>query len=102
MFDLVVSERAEIDLRKILTYIKEELEMPQSASSLSDRIDECYERLENNPFLYAECQDPRLKKEGFRRAVVKNYILLFKVFEQQNFVVVYRFFHSSQNYPNLI
>jgi len=101
-FDLDISDRAKAELRLILTYISEDLCMPQAAAKLSDKVDACYEQLETNPFIYAECLHPRLKKEGFRRAIIKNYILLFKVFESQKLVIVYRFFHASQDYPNLI
>jgi len=102
MFKLNVSDRAESDFEKIIAYYAEELEMPQAATSFSDKVYKCYEQLQSNPFLYAECFDPRLKKDGFRRAIVKDYVLLFKIFEQQNSVIVYRFFHGSQNYVNLL
>jgi plasmid stabilization system protein ParE len=102
MFKLVVSDRAEKDFDKIITYIAEELDSPQAAGNFSDKVHECYLRLKENPFIHAECQDPRLKKDGFRRAVINNYIMLFKIIEEQKSVWIYRFFHSKQDYVNLI
>jgi plasmid stabilization system protein ParE len=102
VYNVDISDRALEDSRRIITYITEDLEMPKAAASLFEKLDACYERLENNPHMYALCPEPRLRKEGFHRAIVKNYILLFKIFEDRNIVWVYRIFHSSQDYTNLV
>jgi hypothetical protein len=102
MYNLSVSERVDRALDRTVEYIKFDLDMPQAASNLADKVHECYLRLKENPFMYAECFDPRLKKEGYRRAIVKNYILLFKIYEEQNLVGVHHFFHCSQDYVNLV
>ena len=104
MYSLNITERAEYDLEKIIRYISENLSAPQAASDFADKVYECYERIEQNPYIYEESRDPKLKKEGFRRAVIKNYIMLYKVYEnaEPKKVIIHRFFHSSQDYANLI
>ena len=104
MYNLEITERAEYDLDKIIKYISENLSAPQAAASFADKVYECYDRIETNPYIYEESRDPKLKKEGFRRAVIKNYIMLYKVYEDNNpkLVVIHRFFHGSQDYANLI
>ena len=102
MYKLDISDRAEEDFDKIIKYLSENLDSPQAAASFSDKVEACYEHLENTPYIYAECYDSKLKNEGFRRAVIKNYILLFKIYEEQKSVWIYRFFHSMQDYANLI
>lgn len=44
--------------------------------SFEERVDMCYRYLKSNPMMYSNCDDSRLKKEGYRKAVIKNYILL--------------------------
>jgi len=102
MYDLEVSDKAEDDLDKIISYIADNLASPQAAASFADEVYECYERLEENPYLFEECRDVKLKKEGYRRAVIKSYVVVYKIYDEQKLVIVHRFFYSRQNYSNLI
>ena len=101
MYSVEVSNNADYDLDRILSYIVEDLASPQAASSFTDEVYECYVKLEQNPFIYEECRDPRLQREGYRRAVIKNYVMLYKIYENR-LVVVHRFFYGRQNYAELI
>ena len=102
MYRLDVSDRAEQDLDLIITYIAEKLAAPIAAADFAGEVYDCYDHLENNPYMYEKCRDPTLQKEGYRRAVVKNYLLVFKVDDTAGEVTVYRFFHGTQDYANLI
>ena len=44
----------------------------------------------------------RLEKEGYRKAVVKNYIIVYKVDEDAKKVSILRFFYGAQDYNKLI
>ena len=102
MYSLKVADSAENDLDSIISYIAENLHAPKAASSFADQVYDCYDRLEENPYIFEECQNARLKKEGYRRAVIKNYIMLYKIHERENTVIVHRFFHGGQDYVHLI
>lgn len=102
MYNLDITDHADEDLDKILTYIEEDLSSPGAATAFADKVYECYDRLEDNPYIYEECRDPKLKAEGYRRAVIKNYILLYKIYENEKQVIVHRFFYGRQDYVNLI
>jgi len=102
MYRLVITDLAEDDLDDIVKYIAIELSAPVAASDLIDVVEECYERIIENPFCYEAARDPRLRLEGYRRAVIKNYIMLYKIFPEKEKVVVYRFFHGRRDYANLI
>jgi len=52
--------------------------------------------------MYSVCHDPRLHREGYRRALVKNYVVVFKIHDDINEVHVHAIFHGSQDYVNLI
>jgi len=102
MYKVAVSDSAEQDLSQIIAYIAETLAAPRAASDFADAVFDCYERLERNPYMYEQCRDPRLQKENYRRAVIKNYILIYKVSEEMKIVVIHRFFYGRQDYVNVI
>jgi plasmid stabilization system protein ParE len=97
-----VSDPAEEDLGRIIVYIKEKLCAQKAASDFVDEVFDCYDRLEQNPFIYEKCRDPKLKAEGYRRAIIKNYILLYKIYESEKAVIAHRFFYGGQDYANKI
>ncbi len=52
--------------------------------------------------MYAKCQDKRLEKEGYRKTLIKNYVLVHKINEASKTVNILRFFYGSQDYVKLI
>ncbi|MED4599724.1 type II toxin-antitoxin system RelE/ParE family toxin [Paenibacillus validus] len=102
MYRLIVTELAHQDLDNIVSYIAVQLANPTAASDFLDEVDKCYAHLRNNPVMYPKCQDNRLEKEGYRKAVIKNYILVYKVDEGAEKVVILRFFYGAQDYNKLI
>ena len=102
MFRIEIAELADGDLDNIVSYIAERLSSPRAASDFLDAVDSCYTILKENPLIYEFCRDPRLRQEGYRRAVVKNYIMVYKVDETERRVNIYRFFHGTQDYEKLI
>lgn len=102
MYKLVLTELAHRDLDDIIAYIAVQLASPQTATSLLDEIDSCYNHLRTNPMIYERCRNPRLEKEGYRKALIKNYLLIYKVDEIAKVVTIYRYFHGIQDYEKQI
>jgi hypothetical protein len=48
--------------------------------------------------MYAKCQDKQLEEEGYRKALIKNYVLVHKINETSKTVSILRFFYSAQDY----
>lgn len=102
MYKIVITELAHQDLENIVSYIAVQLANPIAAGDFLDEVDKCYSYLKNNPIMYEKCQDKRLDKEGYRKALIKNYVLIYKVNESTQTVNVMRFFYGAQDYINLI
>lgn len=102
MYKLEVSELAHMDLDNIISYIAKELSNPVAASKFLDEVEKCYDYLKNNPYMYERCQDACLEKETYRKATIKNYVIVYKVDELNKAVIIYRFFYGAQDYVNLI
>jgi plasmid stabilization system protein ParE len=54
------------------------------------------------PLMYEACRDPYLKSLGYRKAIINNYIMVYKVDEERETVYIMRFFHGKQDYEKLI
>ena len=78
IYDIVISDQAEIDLRGILEYIAFELQAPENASGQLDRLEACIMNLEHMPKRYRQYElEPMEKYEGVRVAPVDNYLVLY-------------------------
>ena len=97
-YELRIAPSAERDLDEILTYILLELGNLEAASKLVDEIDERYGKLEENPYLFEECRDSRLKLLGYRRIVVGGYLLIYRIDQASGIVYVERVFSHLQDY----
>ena len=102
MYKLTITELAHTDLDEIISYMMMELAAPQTASDFADAVASCYDRIRQNPMSCELSRNQHLRNEGFRRTVIKNYIMLYKVFPKRKEVVVYRFFYGRRDYVNLI
>jgi plasmid stabilization system protein ParE len=102
VYRLEISDHAEEDFDEVIVYIAETLAAPRAAAEFADEVYACYDRLEQNPFVYEECRDPRLKKEGYRRAIINNYVLIYRIYEEKKLVIAHRFFYGGQDYAKLI
>lgn len=102
MYKLLISELAHDDLDGIVSYIAVELVNPIAAANFIKEVEKCYGYLKNTPFMYEQCRDPNLKNQNYRRAPINNYVLLYKVVEDDKVVNIYRIFYGGQDYINLI
>ena len=66
IYDIVISDQAEIDLRGIFEYIAFELQTPENASGQLDRLEACIDR---DPLDSTSCHSaPPLCKMGIKIA----------------------------------
>ena len=101
-YKLNITERADELLDNLVYHLIYRLKNEQAAKHLLDGIDDIYDRLEANPFQFAECRDAYLAKKGYREAVVPqmNYVVVFSI--DGNVVNVLGFFHQLENYSHKI
>ncbi len=98
-YSLSITDKAEELLDNLLFYLVERLKNEQAGKHLLSMIEEVYNQLEDNPFVYRECKDPYLRSLGYREAVVPemNYVVIFEVEEYE--VTILGIFHQLENYP---
>lgn len=101
-YKVEVTHLAAQDLDSIVAYLEQTLSNPMAASALLDGIEECFDGLESMPMMHGLCLDPRLRELEYRRAPIKNYIMVYKVDEPAKKVQILRFFYGAQDYEKLI
>lgn len=63
---------------------------------------ECFDFLKTSPRMYSEIQDLRLAREGYRKAIVKNYIGVYKVDDENKVVNMIRIVYGRMDYTKLV
>ncbi len=101
-YKLIRTDAFQRDLDAVIAYIAFSLDNKPAAVSLLEEIEKCYEGLEHMPLMYEACHDSYLKKLGYRKACIRNYILVYKVEEEAKTVHLMRLFHGRQDYEKLI
>lgn len=101
-FKIVETELALRDLDSILAYIAVSLSNPTAATAFADAVEDCCSRLEKMPLMFELCRDPRLRAMGYHKAVIRSYVMVYKVDESTKTVYVLRFFYGRQDYEKLI
>lgn len=96
MYNLLITEAAEMDLDSIVDYIAVTLANPAAATTFLDQVEEGYQILRTTPLAYAACSDDVLRAKQYRKAVINNYLLIYRVDQQT--VYVLRFFFGRQDY----
>ena len=101
-YKVVVSENAHNDLDNIFAYIALELKNISAAQRLFEEVQKAYKSVGKNPKMYAACLDNRLNTAGYRKILVKNYIIIYRIIESEKTVFIARVFYGRQDYEKYI
>lgn len=90
------------DLDGIYLYISEILVSPKAANDLMDSIEASIMKLKDFPYLGSPVTDDILSNRGYRKLIVKNYIVFQLIDEEEKQVVIMRVLYGAQQYENLL
>lgn len=93
-----VSEPAESDLGDIIRYIASQLSVPLTALNLMELLEEAMGGLSDMPQRYPSVADERLAQMGYRKLLVKNYIVFFSVDEKNRVVDIERILYGRRDW----
>ncbi len=102
IYKLVVSKEAAEDIEDIVYYIVSELSNPSAAADFLDDVEKSYHNIVEKPAMYSLCNDYRLRNGGYRKIVIKNYLILYRINEEKKTVIIIRVVYGGRNYSNLI
>lgn len=101
-YKVVITIDAENDLDQFINYLIYEKKSLQSANNLLDDFDSIIESLTYIAGSLKLCDNPRLRKLGYRRInfLKHRYFMLYRIVD--NLVIVDNIFHELQDYENRI
>jgi len=97
-----VSEPAENDLRDIVRYISAQLLAPMTALKMMDTLEEAITGLAVMPQKCPPVTDERLAMMGYRKLLVKNYIVFFTIDEKSKVVDVERILYARRDWHHIL
>jgi plasmid stabilization system protein ParE len=97
-----ISEPAENDLHEIILYICAQLSAPMSALKMAETIEEALAGLAEMPYGYSQVADERLASMGYRKLIVKNYIVFFTINEKAKIVDVERVLYMRRDWLRIL
>jgi len=101
-YKLIVSKEAHTDVDQIARYISLDLCNPSAASTFLDRVEKSYRTITENPYLYALCDDKRLQFKGYRKVIINNYLILYRIDEEKKDVYVVRVVYGPREYSDTV
>lgn len=90
--------RALRDLDGIYSYIAKSLLEPETALSLVERIEEQIYSLEHLPYRCSERKKGVYANCGYRQLLVENYVVIYRVDEEEKQVIVVTVRYSSSEF----
>lgn len=97
-YKVFVSEPAENDLRDIVRYIFSQLNAPITALRMMELFEESMFGLANMPQRCPLVSDERLQQIGYRKLIVKDYIVFFSINEKEKVVDIERILHARRDW----
>lgn len=104
-YKVIFDPQVVVRVDEVAGYLADELASPGAAANFLDGLDGVVEHLESFPLPYPHPVDRRLAARGYGKALVGNYVLLFRVEETSEgngVVYVTNLFHGSQSYQGLV
>ena len=101
-YSIYVSDSFQKDLMQIIYYINHSFSAPFTAANFLEIIENTLYDLSLMPQRYVLVSDPYLRKKGFRKCLIKKYILFFTIDEDSKSIHVHRILHSRQNWMNIL
>jgi addiction module RelE/StbE family toxin len=94
------SKDAKQDLIEIKKYIKYNLQEPNIANKLINKIRKEIDKLIDNPQIYSIIDDDFIKKLSIRKIIIDNYIVFYRI--NENTVEIVRVIYGRRNWIKLL
>lgn len=87
---------------ELVRYISSELKNPMAANALADELFKAIESTKAFPYANPVLVPIRPLKFEYRKLVVKNYLILYRVDESEKVITVTRVLYSKRDYGKLL
>ena len=94
------SKESKKDLIEIKKYIKNDLQEPETAQKLIDKIRKQINELKDNPEIYEIIDEDIIKKLEIRKLIIDNYIVFYRI--KNRSVQIVRIMYGRRDWVNLV
>ena len=102
MYKLEYLPVARKDMMEIVRYISQELQNPGAANHLAAELVEAAERVLTFPYAAPAYLPIRPLKYEYRKILVQNYLIFYRIEEEKKLVTVSRVIYAKRNYGRLL
>ncbi|MCH5187255.1 MAG: type II toxin-antitoxin system RelE/ParE family toxin [Oscillospiraceae bacterium] len=101
-YKIEITKEANADIDEVLTYISVNLGSKFAANDMMSELEDRFKLLSASPEMYELCRSSRLREKGYRRFLLKNYIVFYKIKETERTVYIVRIIYGKRDYINLL
>ena len=101
-YKIEITDRANSDIVNIYSYIASTLKEPVIALNQIDRIEAAIDSLATLPERIALVSDPNLANEGYRKLLVDNYYVFFKIDLNKSIIMIIRILYARRDWQSII
>jgi len=102
MYNIIITEPAEQDIRKAVEYIDTELQNRAAAENLLDDLEKAIFSLADMPMRYPLVADKVLASQGIRFFPVNNYLVFYAVRKTEKTVVIERVIYKRRDWAAIL
>jgi plasmid stabilization system protein ParE len=96
------TESAKSDIDEITEYISIKLCNQTAAEKLLTKIFDTISILEENPKLFSEFNNERLRLKGYRRMFIDNYVFPYLINELDHTIIISRVIYAKRDYEKYL
>lgn len=101
-YGILFTPLAKEDLDEIDLYISSNLQNPNAAERLLNRIEESVSKLSKFPYIAPNASDAYLSSKGYRKLVIENYLVFYLVDEIHGNVIIMHVIYAAREYQDLL
>lgn len=99
-YQVLITRLALRDINDIFRYIAIDLSEPLIATKIKNEILSCVDSLSSFPFRNKLIDDEPYCKKGVRKAFVKNYLVIYRVIDQN--VLILRVLYNRRDWQSIV
>ena len=99
-YKVIITPTAYKEMKKIYYYITENLHAEKAAKKLMQKVEHELIKLKSIPKAHMKIRKIDELKRSYRRIVIKNYVLLYTVDEENKVVFVSHMYYGRRDYIN--
>lgn len=99
-YKVIITLTAYKEINRIYDYITEDLYAECAESRLMQKIEQEIQRLKRAPRIHSKIPKYDELKRKYRRIVIKNYVILYTIDEENKTVYISHMYYGGRNYLN--